>query len=104
MGIGKEKIKPKKYIRKKSLAKTVYKKAFRDTEKSLIAAVNRRDKKCQLCGSQQILQADHCFSRTVKALFFDIRNMTLLCSGCHTKKTFTIKGHEKALDELVRER
>ena len=32
--------------------------------------------------------ADHAFSRMIRNLFFVKSNLTVMCQGCHTKKTF----------------
>lgn len=50
--------------------------------------VRFRGNVCELCESPYELQVDHCFSRKVKQLFYEISNLTLLCSSCHTKKSF----------------
>lgn len=65
-----------------------------------------RDKdKCALCGNPEDLQIDHCFSASQAVrLRYDLRNLTTLCSICHTKKTYCIEGFEKRVDELVKER
>jgi len=56
---------------------------------------------CELCGSFNNLQIDHCFSRTCKQLFYDIRNLTILCSACHTAKSFGQKDVALQVFELV---
>jgi shikimate kinase len=92
-------------MRKRSLSKTEWKKAFRKCEAALIAAVNRRDKVCKLCGSDVVLQADHSIiSRNHKSTFFEIRQMTLLCRSCHTAKTFKRFGADVKVSALVAER
>ena len=50
----------------------------------------RSGNSCELCDSPYELQTDHCFSRTKKQLFYEISNLTLLCSSCHTSKTYNI--------------
>lgn len=84
--------------------KSPIKRVFNQAEEAMKLAIKRRDRVCQMCGGSNILQVDHCFSRTVKQLFFDTSNLTLLCSGCHTMKTFCVKGMEKRVDDLVRAR
>lgn len=92
-------------MRKKSLAKTELKKAFRAAEEALIEAVHRRDKLCKICGSDSILQADHSIiSRRHKATFFEVRQMTLLCRACHCAKTFKRFGLDIKVAALVAER
>src|SRR3990167_6705940 len=95
----------KKGIRKKSLSKTLWKKTFRACERALIAAVNRRDKVCQLCGSKEVLQMDHAIvSRKHLSTFFEIRQMLLLCSRCHCSKSFDNHGLSYRVAEIVRNR
>lgn len=48
----------------------------------------RNNNGCELCGSIFELQVDHAFSRTKRQLFYEISNLTLLCSSCHTAKSF----------------
>ena len=92
-------------MRKRSLTNTIWKKAFRACERSLIAAVNRRDKYCQLCGSKNVLQMDHAIiSRKHKATFFEIRQMVLLCAACHCSKSFDNFGLAHRVCEIVRKR
>lgn len=95
----------KKYLRKKSPAKTLFKKSFRLAEKALILAVHRRDEKCQLCGGNAVLQMDHAIvSRRHLSTFFEIRQMVLLCRGCHMQKTFNQFGIAYKVSDLVRKR
>lgn len=67
-------------------------------------AVHERDGKCQICGSTDTLQVDHCFSRAISLLHHDIKNLTLLCRSCHFKKSYCVGGMEKRVDEVVRKR
>lgn len=93
------------YLRKRSLTKTVLKRAFRECERALIDAVNRRDIVCQLCGSTVVLQMDHAIvSRKHLSTFFEIRQMVLLCQSCHCKKTYKCNGTEILVTEIVRNR
>lgn len=46
-----------------------------------------RDKVCQLCGGDHILQVHHIFSRGQKRLFTDVQNGILLCRDCHMSVT-----------------
>ena len=95
----------KKGIRKKSLSKTLWKKTFRACERALIAATNRRDLKCQLCGSKEVLQMDHAIvSRKHLSTFFEIRQMLLLCSRCHCSKSFDNHGLTYRVIEIIRKR
>lgn len=34
----------------------------------------------------EVKQVDHCFSRTIKELYFDLANLTLICSTCNGVK------------------
>lgn len=101
-------MKPRKTLRKKSLTKTIWKKAFRDCERALIAAVNRRDKDCQLCHGAEgdpVLQMDHAIIRRGHlAMFFEIRQMVLLCKTCHCNKTNDNFGAVYRVIEIVRRR
>ncbi len=102
----------KKYIRKKSLSKTLWKKAFNNAESALIAMINRRDKDCQVAsdcavsgGCSDVLQMDHgLVSRKHKSTFFEPRQMILLCSKAHTKKTFKTHGFDVIVFEKIRNR
>lgn len=62
-----------------------------------------RDKfKCQICGSKENLQVDHAISRVHKILFYEISNLTTLCSKCHTTKSFQKGGNlDKRVDQIV---
>lgn len=51
-----------------------------------------------------IMQIDHCFSRTDKNLFFDVRNGTKICSGCNLAKAFDNKSVSRAIDDIVKMR
>lgn len=58
---------------------------------------------CELCGSQERLETDHCFSASgAVRLRYDIRNLTLLCNSCHTKKSYNVGGYEKLVDGIVK--
>ena len=61
-------------------------------------------RKCELCGNTSGLQIDHCFSRTIKRLFYDVRNLTVLCSYCHTKKSYNQNDVALRVFELVERR
>src|SRR3990167_3269580 len=92
-------------IRHRSKNGTVWKKVFRACERALIAAVNRRDKKCQLCGSTKVLQADHAIvSRKHLSTFFEIGQMVLLCQRCHCSKSFDNHGLVYKVIEIVGKR
>ena len=47
---------------------------------------------------------DHCFGRKNAILLFSLSNLTLLCKLCHFKKTYTIRGYEKLVDDRVKHR
>lgn len=63
-----------------------------------------RGDKCELCKENKAVVADHCFSRKVRQLFFDRRNLTVLCGGCHFKKTHRINCVDLQIYELVKSR
>lgn len=48
----------------------------------------KRDGKCIFCGSMDILQVHHVYSRQSASTFLDINNGTTLCKKCHAKVTF----------------
>ena len=99
-------------MRKKRRILSPLDKAHRDTEKALIAAVNRRDKVCQTAGycaekggCSDVLQMDHAIiSRKHQATFFEIRQMILLCSKAHSNKTFKNYGFDTLVHKLILER
>lgn len=92
-------------IRKKSLAKTIWKRAFNACEQAMYAAVKRRDKVCVLCGSSEVLQAHHAIiGRQHKSTFFEIKQMTTLCSKCHLNATFKNNGKDIQAAAVVAER
>ena len=51
-----------------------------------------------------IIQVDHCFTRSNKHLFFDPRNGTPVCSACNQAKHYDQKGVRRAIDEIVTNR
>lgn len=59
--------------------------------------------KCEKCKGEG-REVDHCFSRNNKEIFYEIRNLTLLCSECHSHKTYRRYGFDLAIYELVEER
>lgn len=66
--------------------------------------VKKRAKgKCEKCKADGY-EVDHCFSRNNKALFYEISNLTLLCTDCHSHKTYRRYGYDLAIYELVEER
>jgi hypothetical protein len=48
------------------------------------------------------LQVDHCFSRSIKQLFTDPSNGTVVCGGCNTNKCFHNKGVDLAIYDIVK--
>src|SRR3990167_3949240 len=92
-------------MRKKSPLKNSTKKLLRKSmnrcEKSMKEAVRRRDKKCQVCGSTRRLQVDHFISRRNKATYYDINNLTLLCSRCHYFKSFGYQDYDMKVADVV---
>ena len=87
--------KPKK-PNKKSLVKKLQKKA----ENLWKLFCRNRDKVCQLCGSQEVLQVHHIFSRKSKGLFLDVDNGILLCRSCHCKVSFSDDGLKEKIRRL----
>lgn len=64
-----------------------------------------RGGKCELCGSTRNLVADHCFKRTIRQLFFERANLTILCNDqCHFKKSKRIGAVDLAVYQWVRMR
>ena len=55
----------------------------------------KRDTSCRLCGSSEVLQVHHIFSRTKKRLFLDVENGITLCSRCHSGVTWDDSYKEK---------
>src|SRR3990167_1552036 len=65
--------------------------------------IKKRDGKCEMCRSTKNLIADHCFSRKVRQLFLDERNITILCNhNCHFKKTHRINNMDARILQHVR--
>lgn len=50
------------------------------------------------------LQADHCFSRANKNLFFHPKNGTIVCATCNRAKHYKSKSVDRAIDTIVRVR
>jgi len=48
-----------------------------------------------------IYQVDHCFSRSIKDLFTDPANGTVVCSSCNRGKFFRHKGLDVLIQEIV---
>lgn len=99
-------MKPRKPIRKKRRMKSPRDKALSAAEQAWKEACLRRDKgSCVLCGKSKeqgfVIQVDHAFSRTCSQLFFDERNGSTLCSGCHFQKTYKQKAVDKIVDSHV---
>lgn len=61
-------------------------------------------RQCEVCGSKVGLEVDHCFSRNDKKLYYEIRNLTVLCSSCHSHKTYRRKSMDLRVYELVERR
>ena len=86
-------------MKKKRKKKTTTKKLMDENWKLCKQAVELRDgRRCIVCGSHENLQLDHCFSRNIKLLFYELENLHFLCAKCHTLKTFKKGGH---VDHLV---
>ena len=52
-------------------------------------------------GHTEIYQADHCFTRANKHLFFEVNNGTMVCSGCNMAKHYDNKSVKRAVDIIV---
>jgi len=99
--------KPRKYLRKISPAKSLYRKKWRECEEAWKQACLRRDKgKCALHkeGSEAVVQVDHFISRSRKATFFDPRNGTTVCRSDNLLKAFKSMGMDVRIAMFVRER
>ena len=55
----------------------------------------KRDIKCRMCGSSNILQVHHVFSRKKKSMFLDTENGVTLCRQCHSGVTWDDTWREK---------
>ena len=62
-----------------------------------------RGENCELCGTEG-REVDHCFSRGNKEAFYLISNLSLLCSECHSHKTYRRYGFDLKVYEHVIER
>ena len=51
-----------------------------------------------------IYQVDHCFSRSIKALFFETANSTVICSNCNMSKGFKNEPVRIAVESIVEAR
>ena len=61
--------------------------------KKIRVFVLRRDRdRCQICGSKERLQIEHLISRRNSGVFFNIKNLTTLCSRCPLHKTYGTRG------------
>ncbi len=94
----------KKRLRRKSLSKkTLYERAWKEAWAACVRAIKRRDKVCQVhrdsC-KDSILVCDHYFSRTHKSVFFDERNLTLVCRTSNWEK-FRNRGNTAHLISRV---
>lgn len=63
-------------------------KAKRSTQKNkcdrlFSLRIRARDKVCQKCGTPNLLQCAHIFSRGYHSVRWDDRNAIALCAGCH---------------------
>ena len=48
-----------------------------------------------------VYQADHCFTRGNKHLFFNPKNGTMICSACNMAKHYDNKSVKRAVDYIV---
>ena len=55
-------------------------------------------------GHSNVYQADHCFTRGNKHLFFEVANGTMVCSSCNMAKHYDNKSVKRAVDEIVKQR
>lgn len=80
----------RKKLRRKSLSKkTLYARAEKNAWEACREAIKRRDKVCQVHGAEcknAILVVDHFLSRTHKRIYFDERNLTLVCRTANWEK------------------
>jgi len=68
------------------------------------AKFNLVGRQCEVCGATTGLQVDHCFSRNDKKLFYEIKNLTVLCENCHGHKTYRRHSMDLRVYELVERR
>ena len=67
--------------------------------------ITRAKGMCELCKNPNPpFDIDHCWTRGIDDLYFDLSNLTALCKSCHYKKSKHIDGVEKFVDKLVKER
>lgn len=92
-------------LRKVSNTGITKSKHWKDCWEAVRAAVIRRDGgKCQVCSSKRVLQADHFISRAHKATFFDIRNLTCVCSTCNMLKFYNRNNVPYKVGKIVEKR
>lgn len=78
---------------------------IRKNEELLRQLIKKRsDYKCELCGSPERVQVDHCFSRKTHELFYHLPNLTLLCRSCHFLKSPPQNNQKKILEVYDRVR
>ena len=68
-----------------------------------MAVIQRAGGICEIC-KKIAHEVDHCFSRSNRELFYEIKNLTLLCSFCHSYKTHRQYDFDLRVYELVQER
>lgn len=88
--------------KKKSKAQKLRDKAWELCKK----IVSERDgRKCQIChDTENQLQLDHCFSRKISRIHYDIANLGFLCATCHCHKSFENNSNKYRVYELTRKR
>lgn len=65
----------------------------------------RDENRCVVCTGTEDLQVDHCFSRQCGMLHYDVENLNVLCSRCHSHKSFRKGGPvDKIVDQITRSR
>jgi 5-methylcytosine-specific restriction endonuclease McrA len=87
-------------LRKRSKKDTILKRLQNKAENLWKQVCKDRDKVCQICGSKEVLQVHHIFSRKNKGLFLDVENGILLCRNCHCKVSFGDDGLKEKIRRI----
>lgn len=110
----------KSKLRKKRLSKrTILERAHKACWKAAVGAIKRRDKVCQVhkeACTCKVLVVDHFLSRTHKAVFYDERNLSLVCRDSNWEKfrgrkdtayriakVVEAKWGQEAIDDMARQ-
>ena len=98
-------------IKRKSSSKNKEVKQLMDRAEDLMKQVcfARDGKRCMVEKNRpdieiihgEVIQADHCISRGVKALYYNPRNLTACCNMCNWLKSIDSQGVRRAIDEIV---